>query len=53
MATTLTAATITVTIAESINLNGKNQGGVTSKTISGIASIFKRQITITIIGKRF
>ena len=44
MASTLTAATMTVSVTESIALNGKNQGGTTTKTISSISNIFKRQI---------
>jgi hypothetical protein len=47
MASTLTAATMTVTISESITLNGKNQGGTTTKTFSSIATISKRILTIT------
>ena len=47
MASTLTAATMTVTISESISLNGKNQGGTTTKSISSIAEITKRILTIT------
>jgi len=47
MATTLTAATMTVTISESITLNGKNQGGTTTKTFASIAEITKRILTIT------
>ena len=37
MASTLTASTMTVSISESITLNGKNQGGTTIKTIPSIA----------------
>ena len=44
MATTLTASTMTVSITESITLNGKNQGGTTTKSISSVSNIFKRQI---------
>ena len=47
MATTLTAATMTVTVSESITLNGKNQGGTVTKSISSIAEITKRILTIT------
>ena len=47
MASTITAATMTVTISESITLNGKNQGGTTTKSISSIAEITKRILTIT------
>ena len=44
MASTLTAGTMTVSISESITLNGKNQGGITSKTILTVANVLKRQI---------
>jgi hypothetical protein len=47
MASTLTASTMTVSVSESITLNGKNQGGTTTKTISSIATVTKRIITIT------
>ena len=47
MTTTLTAAKLTVTITESINLNGIQQGGTNTKTISSIAEIYKRIMTIT------
>ena len=47
MASTLTAATMVVTINESITLNGKNQGGTNTLSISSIAEITKRILTIT------
>jgi len=47
MATTLTAATMTVTITESLTLNGKNQGGTTISSIASIAEISQRILTIT------
>ncbi len=47
MASTITPATMTVTVSESITLNGKNQGGTTTKTFSSIAEISKRILTIT------
>ena len=47
MASTITPATMTVTISESITLNGKNQGGTTTKSFSSIAEITKRILTIT------
>ncbi len=34
MATTLTAATLTVTVTESISLNGKDQGATNSFTVA-------------------
>ena len=47
MTTTITAAKLTVTITESINLNGIQQGGTNTKSISSIAEIYKRIMTIT------
>ena len=47
MASTITAATMTVTISESITLNGKNQGGTTTKSISSIGEITKRILNIS------
>ena len=46
MASTLTAATMTVTISESITLNGKNQGATNTKSISSIATVLKRIIDV-------
>ena len=45
MATTLSAATMTVSITESITLNGKNQGGTSTVSIPSIKSVYKRIIT--------
>jgi len=42
MASTITAASMTVTITESISLNGKDQGGTTSLTVENIKEVFKR-----------
>ena len=47
MASTVTAATLTVSLTESINLKGKNQGATNVQTVSGINEIFKRILTIT------
>ena len=47
MASTLSSATMTVRIVESIKLNGTEQGAVNTKTISSINEISKRIITIT------
>ena len=47
MATTITAATLTVTVAEDITLNGAQQGASNTKTISSINEISKRILTIT------
>ena len=47
MTSTLTAATLTVKIHESISLNGKDQGGTTSLSLSSINEISKRIVTVT------
>ena len=47
MATTLSSATMTVRVVESIKLNGTEQGAINTKTITGINEISKRIITIT------
>lgn len=47
MATTLTAATLTVTVTESISLNGKDQGATNSFTVSSINEVFKQIVTAT------
>lgn len=39
-------ADLTVKITETISLNGKDQGGTYSKTISGINDIYKRIVTV-------
>ena len=46
MASTLTAATMTVTINESIVINGKNQGGTNTLSISSIATVSKRIVDV-------
>ena len=47
MASTLSAATMTVTVTESINLNGKNQGGTNTKAFASIATVTKRIATVS------
>ena len=47
MASTLSSATMTVRVVESIKLNGTDQGAVNTKTFSSINEISKRIITIT------
>ena len=47
MASTLSSATMTVRVVESIKLNGTEQGAVNTKTFSSINEISKRIITIT------
>jgi len=46
MASTIISATMKVTIAEQIILNGRDQGSKNTLDISGIKDIFKRIITI-------
>ena len=47
MATTLTAATLTVTHTETISLNGSAQGASNTKSIASIATVSKRIIDVT------
>ena len=47
MASTITAATLTVSLTESILLNGKQQGATNTKTFASINEISKRIMTIT------
>ena len=46
MATTITNATLTVTLKESITLNGSQQGATNTLTIASIDEVSKRIITI-------
>ena len=46
MASTLTAAALTVTITESIELNGKDQGGSNVLTIGSVATVSKRIVDV-------
>ena len=47
MASTITAATLTVKVTETISLNGAAQGASNTKTIASINEIYKRILTIT------
>lgn len=47
MASTITAATLTVTLTESITLNGSNQGATNTLTIGSINEVSKRIVTAT------
>ena len=47
MATTITSATLTVTLTEKIELNGTNHGSINTKTFASINEISKRIITVT------
>jgi len=46
MTSTLTAATMTVTLTESIELNGTNQGATNTLEIASIAEVSKRIVNI-------
>tara|TARA_R100000951_G_scaffold31974_2_gene27311 strand:- start:1058 stop:1543 length:486 start_codon:yes stop_codon:yes gene_type:complete len=45
MASTVTASTMTVSISESITLNGKNQGSTQTLSIASIKDVYKRIVT--------
>tara|TARA_Y100001973_G_scaffold105790_1_gene180313 strand:+ start:1739 stop:2230 length:492 start_codon:yes stop_codon:yes gene_type:complete len=45
MATTITAATMTVKLTESVTLNGSQQGATNSFTVSSVNEVFKRIVT--------
>ena len=45
MATTISNATMTVTITESVSLNGTQQGGTNSFSISSVDEVYKRILT--------
>ena len=47
MASTLTAATLTVKLTESVSLNGSDQGSENTLTIPSIARIDRRLVTVT------
>jgi len=46
MATTLSAASLTVTLTESISLNGYEQGSSNAQTVASVTSVFKRIIPV-------
>tara|TARA_Y100000004_G_C8919124_1_gene414586 strand:+ start:962 stop:1453 length:492 start_codon:yes stop_codon:yes gene_type:complete len=45
MASTITPATLTVALTETINLNGNNQGSSNTFTIASVNEVYKRIIT--------
>ena len=53
MATTLTAATMTVTFTEAISLNGKDQGATNSFTVASINEVYKQIVTATTTATTF
>lgn len=46
MATTIAAATMAVTVTETVNLNGKEQGGTSTLSVAGINEVSKRILTV-------
>jgi len=46
MASTITDAVMTVTLKESVTLNGSEQGATNTLTISGINEVYKRIVTV-------
>ena len=53
MSTTLTAATMTVTVTEAISLNGKDQGATNAFTIASINEVFKQIVSATTTATTF
>ena len=47
MSSTITAATLTVTLTEQIEINGREQGAFNTLTIASVTEISKRILTIT------
>ena len=45
MASTVTAATLTVTITESVTLNGSDQGATNSLAVASVNEVYKRIVT--------
>mgnify|MGYP003660697634 CR=1 FL=1 len=46
MATTISNANLTVTLTESVSLNGSEQGATNTLTISNIDEVYKRIVTV-------
>ena len=47
MASTISAATMTVTVTESVSLNGTEQGATNSLSIASVNEVFKRIVSCT------
>ena len=47
MTSTITSATLTLTVKESIELNGVEQGSTNTKTIASVNEVSKRIVTVT------
>ena len=50
MASTISNAALTVTVTETLNINGSNHGSERQMTISGVNEVSKRIMTITTTG---
>ena len=48
MTTTITPATLTITITESISLNGVDQGGTYAQTIASVTEVSRRIVNVPI-----
>ena len=46
MATTITAATLTVTVTESVTLNGSDQGASNALTVASVNEVVKRIVSV-------
>ena len=53
MASTLTAATLTVTLTETISPNGKDQGATNSFTVASINEVYKHIVSATTTATTF
>ena len=47
MTSTITAATLTVTLTEAISLNGYDQGSKNTLTVDSVTEVSKRLVTVT------
>ena len=47
MATTITAATLTVTVTESVTLNGSDQGASSALTVASVNEVVKRIVSVS------
>ena len=47
MATTITAATLTVTVTESVTLNGSDQGASNALTVASVNEVVKRIVSVS------
>ena len=47
MASTITAATLTVTVTESVTLNGSDQGASNALTVASVNEVVKRIVSVS------